>query len=178
MHTCESVRACADLPSVPSGGYPFDEVALLSEDGTTTHPLSETVSSDVCTAGRIAGNVYRGTRKLLGLLNIGDFFLAETALVIHTHTHEREREREKRMGLRNIGDLLLADMALVVCVCVCVCVCVRARARACVCVCACTNTHTHSHAHTHMIYRCGARTATRSTSIPSGSTASSCVDWG
>ena len=172
MHTCESVRACADLPSVPSGGYPFDEVALLSEDGTTTHPLSETVSSDVCTAGRIAGNVYRGTRKLLGLLNIGDFFLAETALVIYTHTREREREREahgsaqyRRPSPGGYGSG---------CVCVCVCVCARARVR----VCACTNTHTHSHAHTHMIYRCGARTATRSTSIPSGSTASSCVDWG
>ena len=110
MHTCESVRACTDLPAVPSGGYPFDEVALLSEDGTTTHPLSETVSSDVCTAGRIAGNVYRGTRKLLGLLNIGDFFLAETALVIHTHTHERERERDNVPGVA-AGDVFVAPAA-------------------------------------------------------------------
>jgi hypothetical protein len=72
---------CADLPSVPGGGYPFDQVVIVGEDGQESHPLSETVSTDVCIAQPISGNVYRGTKKLMGLLNIGDFFLAESALV-------------------------------------------------------------------------------------------------
>jgi hypothetical protein len=83
---CVCVRACvrvcvpADLPIVLDGGYPFD-VAIVGEDGKVHHPLSETVSTDLCMAEPISGNVYRGTSKLMGLLNIGDFFLAESALV-------------------------------------------------------------------------------------------------